>query len=120
MWGHDNQSINPAAHRAERSCSLSAAAMQVREEEQIAAAARLAVHSAHDFGEEFAVEVGEHHANRVVARKAEAARAGVGDIAELRYGARDPLARMLADIVETVEGARHGRDGQLRTPGYVT
>ncbi len=60
--------------------------------QQIAAAARLAVHAAHDLRKELAVEVGKDDADGVRAREAEASRAGVRHVAERPNGFGDALA----------------------------
>ena len=60
--------IRPSTRpRIARSASrrLLAAAVQVGQQQQIAAAARLAVHAAHDLGKEFAVEIGKHDPDRI-------------------------------------------------------
>ena len=76
--GHDDQAVDPAAHRAQRMGRLLAAGVQVGQQQQIAAAARFPVHAAHDLGEELAVQVGKHDADRIVAGKAEAAAPACG------------------------------------------
>ena len=76
------------ARSASAACSL--LAVKVGQQQQIAAAARLAVHAAHDLRKEFAVEVGKDDADGVGSRQAEASRAGMRDVAELPNRFGDP------------------------------
>ncbi|SRR5258708_28422101 len=94
--------------------------MQVGQQEQIAATARLALHSAHDLGKELSVEIWKNNADRIVARKAEAARARVRDIAQFLHRMKNALARFLAHIFKSVERTRHRCNGKFGPASDVT
>ena len=90
MRRHDDQAIDATSHRLKRKRRLAPLRVQVGQKQQISAAARLAVHAAHDLGKELAVKVGKNDPDRVCAREAEAARAGMRNVAELTDGLGDP------------------------------
>ena len=102
--GHDDQAIDPAAHRLQhRIRRLALLGVQVGQKQQDSRGGSLAVHAAHDFRKEFTMEVGQHDSDRVGPRQAQAASAGMRDISEVAHRVADPGPRLFADIVEAVE-----------------
>ena len=65
------------------------------------------------------MNVWQHDAERVGPGEAEAARAGVRDIAELTDGIGHARARLVAHVFEPVERARDGRDRNLSAAGHI-
>jgi hypothetical protein len=104
MGSHDDQRVDPATHGAQGIARLFASSMKVREQQEIAAAARLPVHPANNLGKEFTVKVRKDHSNRIGTCKAEAAGSGVRHITKLTDGLVDALSRLLADVVEAIQG----------------
>ncbi len=66
------------------------------------------------------MQVGQDDSDGVRPGEAEAARAGMRNVAELAHRIGDTGARLVADIVEIVERARNGSDGNLGASCNVT
>ena len=64
--------------------------------------AAIAIHAADDLGKEFTVKIGKNDADRTRAGEAEAARARVGDVAQLVRGRGESREQTLDQV-----GARH-------------
>ncbi|PAV66924.1 hypothetical protein WR25_22926 [Diploscapter pachys] len=103
---HDDQPVDAPAHRSHRLRRQFGIGVHIGQQQMIAARADLTVHAAHDFGKELAVQVGQHHADRMAARQRQAARAGVRHIAQ-RLGRREyARARIGMDTAMAVQSTR--------------
>src|SRR3546814_19844666 len=67
---HD--ALPSSAHGPHRLVGQPAVGVHRRKEQQIAALARGLVHAAHDLAKEFAVKIGQHHADRMALGSAQA------------------------------------------------
>ena len=79
---------------------------------QVALAGGL-VDATHQFGEKFAVEVGQDHAQRVGATAAQAARGGVRRVAQRFGSSLYALTHAGGNVAVPVQGPRDGRHGDL-------
>ena len=94
--------------------------MKVRQQQQIAATAGLAVHAPNDLREKLSVKIRKHHADGVRPGKAEAARARMRHVTKLTDRVGDPRLDCVADIFGAVQRAGNRCDGDLRALGDIS
>jgi hypothetical protein len=116
---HDQQAVDPAAHRAQRGRLLLGMTVIARHQQVQAAVAGDEVDAADQFGEEFAVEIRQHHADGVGAAAAEAARGVMRAVAQLVRDRQYPAAHGFRHVVVPVDGARDRGYRHLRRTRHI-
>ena len=102
---HCDQPVDPPAHRAQCLRGKIGVGVHRRQQQLIAQRPGSAIHPAHQFREEFAVEVGQDDPDCVARPDAEAARPGMGDIVEIGDCLKHAVAGFSADRGGGIERA---------------
>ena len=102
---HDDDAVDSSAHGAHGAFDLAFVVVGIGDDEVVAGAAGGDVDAADDFGEEFAVEVGEEDADGAGATGDEASGAAVRDIAECGGDVADAAAGFFADGAAAVKNS---------------
>ena len=116
---HHQQAIDPAAHRTQGGRLFLGMAVIARHQQVQAAVAGDEVDTTDQFGKEFTVQIGQHHADGVGAAAAETARGVVRAVAQLGRDRQHPAAHGFGHVVVPVDGPRDRGHRNLRDTRHI-